>query len=182
MKWRFLLCLTAALPLLTACQGGKGTEPEKEESKAPSEYIRMRIEGGWRVDGNIWIYPDGTYRIRYYDAVTGDIKMDRKGTNPGLYQRIVALVDSLDGWDISTYSLDKQIREEKKRNDMGAVGIMDVDHTFIEIRADNPFRVLRADSRGAPFMVDTFPESTQLADYAKIEAAVFEGTSPHVED
>ena len=134
-----------------------------------AEFIRLHTHGGWGFDGDIWLYPDDSFRVRYYDSSSGEISEDRGGSKDGVFSDIVALADSTKAWDITTRSLEADI--EKADEDGKILGVTDSNHVFLEFRLQN--RTLVADFYASRAFAETYPKASQVAAFAALEKAIF---------
>lgn len=163
--------LLAAVVLLFCVNcGGRKNEMRDFDSKiAAGEFLHLRIDGGWGFDRDIWIFPDDSFRVHYIRVPEGATKEDdRVGTNPGAFERIVALTDSLNGWRITSESLQVDIKSAS--NGKGSMMVTDSDHAYLEFNL--PKKKLKADFYAAGSMAEYYTEAREVSEFAKLENAI----------
>ena len=138
--------------------------------EAPPEFLRLHWHGGWGGTGDIWIYPNDSYRVRHYDSHSGATTKDRSGKKPGLFKSVVALVDSQNAWKITTESLNAEVEDLTPKGLV--IGVSDAKHTFLELRLKH--RMLVADFYAADSFAKDLPNAHQLKAFSAIETAFFE--------
>lgn len=136
----------------------------------PSQFLRLHSHGGWRTDGDIWVYPDDTFLIRDYDAHSGVIVTEGNGRQEGLFSSIVAMADARQAWRITTSSLNEEVATITPKG--LALGVTDSNHAFLEFRL--PGRTLVADFYAADSFAKLSTDAKQLRAFAELEAAFYQ--------
>jgi hypothetical protein len=161
----FLLCM--------GCGRSGRKSSDLQKSVEAGEYIHLHSKGGWGIDGDIWIFSDDSFRVRYQMASDGVVRGDREGSNPGVFSRIVSLTDSLNGWQLTSDALEKEIKYANRDN--GAIGVADDNHTYLKFRVLG--KQLTADFYAAGIFAKFYsPHVPQIAAYAAIEEAIYKET------
>ena len=139
-------------------------------SKTPSEFLRLHWHGGWATDGDIWVYPDDSYRVRHYNSHSGVIETERSGRHQGLFSGLVATADARHAWQITTASLSDEVATLTPKGHV--LGVMDSNHAFLEFRLTD--RTLVADFYAADSFAKSLPEAQQLQSFAALEGAFYQ--------
>ncbi len=137
--------------------------------ETPSQFLRLHWHGGWGVDGDIWVYPDDTYRVRRYNSHSGAVETDRTGRHHGLFSELVATADARHAWQITTASLNDEVSTLTPKGHVH--GVMDSNHAFLEFRL--PDRTLVADFYASDSFAKFLPDAQQLKTFAMLEAAFY---------
>jgi hypothetical protein len=121
--------------------------PEKtidlhSKDRSRSEYLHLHSIGGWGIDGDFWILPDDTYRVRYVDSHAGEIDTEYVGYQAGLFT------------SLTTMANDSKVSGEHP-------GLFyDCNHDFIEFRLKD--HTLVADFEATNGFAKKYPSAKQM--------------------
>jgi hypothetical protein len=157
------------LLLCVSCGGKKNVMRDFDSKVAAGEFLHLRVDGGWGFDRDVWIFPDDSFRVHYLKVPEGaDQEEDRVGNNPGSFGRIVSLADALNGWRITSESLQVDLNSASKGK--GSILVTDADHAYLEFNL--PKKKLKADFYAADSMAESYIEAREVSDFAKLEDAM----------
>lgn len=144
-----------------------------QNKRFDGNYLHLHTKGGWAIDGDRWVFPDDTFRVRYQHASDGTVVEDWEGSNPGAFQRIVLLTDSCDGWRLTSTSLQHEL-ESIERESRSVFGVMDTSHAYLEFRLSA--KNLTADFYAADAYAEHYPNTMQISDFSKLQRAIYDET------
>jgi hypothetical protein len=160
------------ISLCMSCGRNSGNASGFDANLKAGEYLHMHTKGGWGFDGDYWIFPDDSFRVRYFKVSDGSIVEDRVGSSSGVFQRIVAMTDSVDGWRITSDSLQKDL--EAARKGKGMLGVMDSDHAHLTFNL--PDKKLEAVFYASASIAEYYRSAKEVSAFARLEAAIRDET------
>jgi len=155
-----LLLIAGFVSILANCE-------KNPDSGKDSEYLRLRCEGGHGIDGDIRVYPDDTFIVRFGDLSSGEFHYERAANSSGIFTRITDFADSLNAWRISTDSLKQELKSVGLN---GRAYVNDGNHIFLEFRTKRGTMI--ADCYAADSIAEDYPTATHLKNFAAIETAI----------
>ncbi|BDS07424.1 hypothetical protein NT6N_24640 [Oceaniferula spumae] len=152
-----------------AVLGCRNDSPDiSTEHPIQDEYIHCHVDGGWGIDADIWIYRDDSFRVEY----SGKSTETWDGRNQGLYQSLINTFDHERYWEVTTDTLDAEVKASAKysRNMM----VIDASHDYLKVVS--PSKTLNVDFYAARTLADYYGDTPKLKIFGEVIWAIHEGT------